>query len=88
MNASPTSKSATRELWMLAPRCLSAILVIALRLATFAQAQYSQFAFDLNGDFFLQTAASATLPQIIGQPQNRIVAPDKATRAQHRFTPA
>ena len=41
-----------------------------------AYAQDSQFSFDPNGNLFLQSAAAATPPQIIGQPQNRIVAPD------------
>jgi hypothetical protein len=44
-------------------------------LTIFARAQDSQFLFDPNGNLFVQTGASTAPPQIIGQPQNRMVAP-------------
>ena len=56
--------------------CATATLVILL--TTFARAQDSQFYFDANGNLFVQTAAATAPPQIIGQPQNDVVAPDEA----------
>jgi hypothetical protein len=53
-------------------------LWIVLQFATFAHAQDSQFFFDPNGNLFMQTSATTALPQIIGQPQNRMVAPGEA----------
>lgn len=41
-------------------------------------AQDSQFLFDPNGNLFAQTAAVTFPPRILGQPQNRIVAPGEA----------
>src|SRR5947209_4091694 len=49
--------------------------VIALTMATLASAQDSQFLFDLNGNLQIQTGASSTPPQILGQPQNQVAAP-------------
>jgi len=46
--------------------------------ASSAHAQDSQFFFDLNGNFLVQTAETTAPPQIIGQPQNRIVEPGEA----------
>ena len=46
--------------------------------ATFAPAQTSQFLFDPNGNLLVQATEITALPQIIGQPQNRIVAPDES----------
>jgi hypothetical protein len=57
--------------------CLTAALVLPL--AALARAQDSQFLFDPNGNLLVQTAAASALPQILGQPQNRIVAPGEAT---------
>jgi hypothetical protein len=55
------------------------IATIVLQFAFFASAQDSQFLFDPNGNLFVQTAAASTPPQVIGQPQIRIVAPGEAT---------
>src|SRR3954463_5484293 len=52
---------------------------LALLLLTAARAQDSQFLFDPNGNLLVQSAENSALPQIIGQPQNRIVAPGEAT---------
>jgi len=49
-----------------------------LLLATFTLAQDSQFFFDPNGNLLMQTGASNAPPQIIGQPQNRFVAPNES----------
>lgn len=58
-------------------RRLSAHYVTAfiVLLAVRAYAQSSQFLFDRNGNLLVQTATIATPPLILGQPQNRIVAP-------------
>src|SRR5690348_7909798 len=53
--------------------------LLIFSLITLARAQDSQFQFDPNGNLFLQSAATTAPPQIIGQPQNRIVAPGEAT---------
>jgi hypothetical protein len=58
--------------------CFPVIALLLLLPATYAYAQDSQFIFDPNGNLFVQKAATATPPQILGQPQNRIVAPDEA----------
>jgi hypothetical protein len=44
-----------------------------------ASAQDSQFFFDANGNLLVQATETGAPPQIIGQPQNRIVAPGEAT---------
>ena len=54
--------------------CATAAALILL-FTTFAPAQDSQFFFDPNGNLFVQAAATTAPPQIIGQPQNRMVAP-------------
>lgn len=48
-------------------------------ITSFAQGQNSQFLFDSNGNLLVQTPETSALPQIIGQPQNRIIAPGEAT---------
>jgi hypothetical protein len=61
--------------------CLPALLRLAafiLLLATLAHAQNSQFYFDPSGNLLIQTAEVIAPPQIIGQPQDRIVAPGEA----------
>jgi len=50
-------------------------MALLLLLSSFAHAQDSQFFFDPNGNLFVQTAEITAPPEIIGQPQNRIVAP-------------
>lgn len=50
-------------------------VALILLFTTFARAQDSQFFFDPNGNLLVQTAATTAPPQIIGQPQNQIVAP-------------
>jgi hypothetical protein len=52
---------------------LTVLLVLAL--APLVRAQDSHFIFDPNGNLFVETLAISAPPQIIGQPQNRIVAP-------------
>jgi hypothetical protein len=59
-------------------RWFAARAAIFLLLATFTRAQDSQFFFDANGNLFVQTAAATAPPQIIGQPQNRMVAPGES----------
>lgn len=56
-------------------RLCAAAAVLVFLLATFARAQDSQFYFDPNGNLFVQTGATTAPPQIVGQPQNRMVAP-------------
>ena len=51
---------------------------IVLLLATFAPAQDTQFLFDANGNLAVQMGEINFPPQIIGQPQNRIVAPSES----------
>ncbi len=59
--------------------CVKSVLaLLVLLLATFTHAQDSQFHFDPNGNLFVQTAATTSPPEILGQPQNRIVVPDEA----------
>jgi len=55
--------------------CVAALVVL---LATFAHAETSQFLFDRNGNLIVQSAAVTAPPQILGQPQNRIVAPGES----------
>lgn len=43
--------------------------------ATFAHAADSQFLFDANGNLLVQSVEIIAPPQIIGQPQNRVIAP-------------
>jgi hypothetical protein len=52
--------------------------VLQLLLASPGYAQESQFQFDPNGNLLVQTTEVIALPQILGQPQNRVVAPDEA----------
>ena len=52
-----------------------ATTVLILLLTAFVHAQDSQFHFDANGNLTAQTAAASAMPEIIGQPQNRMVAP-------------
>ncbi len=47
-------------------------------LATFAHAQNSQFFFDPNGNLLVQKAEISAPPQILGQPQNRVVMPGES----------
>lgn len=54
------------------------VAALILLPAILAYAQESQFLFDPNGNLFVQTGAATALPQILAQPQNRIVAPDEA----------
>ena len=54
---------------------MAAIAVILFLLTSVSHAQDSQFFFDPNGNLFVQTGATTAPPQIIGQPQNRMVAP-------------
>jgi hypothetical protein len=56
----------------------AATAAFVLLLTTFAHAQNSQFLFDPNGNLLAQTAEVVAPPQIIGQPQNQIVAPGGA----------
>ena len=48
--------------------------VLILLFATYAHAQSSQFLFDAKGNLTVQLAETILPPQIIGQPQNQIVA--------------
>jgi hypothetical protein len=52
--------------------------VLVLLLATFAPAQTSQFLFDPNGNLTVQLAESVFPPQILGQPQNQVVATNES----------
>jgi hypothetical protein len=52
--------------------CVAAALVFLL--PNLVPAQTSQFLFDDNGNLTVQTSASTTPPQILGQPQNVLVA--------------
>jgi len=52
---------------------------MVLLLAGLPYAQDSQFPFDANGNLLVQSTASSAPPQIIGQPQNRVVVPGEAT---------
>jgi hypothetical protein len=53
-------------------RCAIAATLVFL-LGTFAHAQDSRFIFDPNGNLLVQSPEAIAPPQIIGQPQNRIV---------------
>ena len=53
-------------------------MTLGFLLAAIACAQDSQFLFDANGNLLVQTAEITAPPQIIGQPQNQIVAPGGA----------
>jgi hypothetical protein len=57
--------------------CVAAALMLLL--ATVARAQNSQFFFDPNGNLHAESAAVRAPPQILAQPQNRIVQPGEAT---------
>lgn len=60
--------------------CLGfALTTLVLLIAGFSHAQNSQFLFDPNGNLLVQTAAAIAPPQILGQPQNRIVGTGEAT---------
>jgi hypothetical protein len=52
---------------------LAAVLVLLF--TRLAHAQTSQFLFDANGNLLVQSANLNVLPQITGQPQNRVVGP-------------
>ena len=54
------------------------VTALVFLLTTLAPAQDSQFLFDPNGNLLVQTAEVSAPPQILGQPQNRIVAPGEA----------
>ena len=75
----PIWKSAIRQVGKPALRRLGGAVALLLLVATFAQAQDSQFLFDANGNLLVQSAATTAPPQIIGQPQNRVVEPGEAT---------
>src|SRR5258706_6722999 len=75
---SKQSEKLSRALAALLGRVIPCAPLVIL-LATVAHAQNSQFVFDPNGNLFVQTAEASAPPQIIGQPQNRIVAPGEAT---------
>jgi hypothetical protein len=47
-------------------------------ITTLAHAQDSQFSFDANGNLTARTAAITVPPQILGQPQNQVVAPGES----------
>jgi hypothetical protein len=49
-----------------------------LFLATIGFAQDSQFLFDPNGNLLVQAATATAPPQLLGQPQNQVVAPGDA----------
>lgn len=51
------------------------VATLVLLFAPFAQAQTMQYLFDVNGNLVSESEAIGTLPQIIRQPQNRVVAP-------------
>jgi len=53
-------------------------LGLGLALAGVAQGQPWQFSFDLSGHLAVQAAESASLPRILGQPQQQIVIPGEA----------
>lgn len=53
--------------------------MVVLHFAFLASAQDSLFLFDPNGNLQAQTAEIIAPPQILGQPQNRTVAPGEAT---------
>lgn len=57
------------------PRRVGGVAVLVFLLANFALAQNSQLLFDPNGNLLSQTAAAGGPPQILGQPQKRLVAP-------------
>ena len=63
-------------------RCLDerffATTLLLLLFAARTHSQEAKFVFDANGNLFSQSAASTALPQITGQPQNRMVAPGEA----------
>lgn len=54
------------------------LMAAFLFLALSTRAQDSQFLFDANGNQFVQTAAVNALPQILGQPHNRMVGPGES----------
>ena len=54
-------------------------LILALLVTARIPAQNSQFFFDPNGNLLLQKSETTAAPQILGQPQNRIVQPGEAT---------
>src|SRR5439155_6261648 len=56
----------------------AAQLTLALVLASFVSAQDWQFLFDARGNLIVQAAESSAPPQILGQPQNQVVAPAEA----------
>src|SRR5438045_3356170 len=51
------------------------LAAIAIVLSVVADAQDSQFAFDLHGNFLSQTAETLGAPQILAQPQQQVVQP-------------
>ena len=51
---------------------------LVLLLSSLAHGQDSQFIFDANGNLLVQTAATTAPPQIISQPQNRVVVPGES----------
>lgn len=55
-------------------RSAATTTALGFLLATFSHAQNSQFLFDPNGNLTVQLAGTVFPPQIIGQPQDRIVA--------------
>jgi len=59
-------------------RASAAIAAFVLLLARLVEGQTSQFAFDTNGNLTVQTPEISAPPQILGQPQNQIVAPGEA----------
>jgi hypothetical protein len=54
---------------------MRAEMLLIFFLASFVRAQDSQFFFDPNGNLLVQTGPPTAPPQIIGQPQNDVVAP-------------
>ncbi len=67
--------SALKQVWKLVLRRGGGVAALVLLLATFADAQTSQFLFDGNGNLTVQMAETIFQPQTIGQPPNQIVAP-------------
>jgi hypothetical protein len=59
------------------PGRVGACAAFILLLARLVTGQESQFFFDANGNFLIQTTAVTAPPQILGQPQSRIVGPDE-----------
>src|SRR5688572_30611411 len=67
-----------QRVWKAALRCGGGAAKLLLLSAVFSHAQQSQFLFDANGNLVVQMAQTIFPPQIIGQPQNQVVATNES----------